>query len=118
MGTANHLVILYRMADRQIVTRGTSETPETLVIPKTAILETCENGILGMHNGAAQALTLAIEHPWIISDIPITPLARLIRLMVTLIKGPHPIDTRHPHIRQLRICHLDQHLMSPQIERV
>lgn len=110
MDTANHLGILYRTADRLIVTRGTSEIPATLVILKIATPE--------MHNGVAQALIPAIEHLWIISDIPITPLARLILLMATLIKGPHPIDTRHPHIRQLRICHLDRHLMSPPIEHV
>jgi hypothetical protein len=101
MDTANHLGILYRTADRLIA------TPET-----------CENGIPEMHNGVAQALIPAIEHLWIISDIPITPLARLTLLMATLIKGPHPIGTRHPHIRQLRICHLDRHLMSPPIEHV
>lgn len=118
MDTANHLGILYRTADRLIVTRGTSEIPATLVILKIATPETCENGIPEMHNGVAQALIPAIEHLWIISDIPITPLARLTLLMATLIKGPHPIDTRHPHIRQLRICHLDRHLMSPPIEHV
>jgi hypothetical protein len=121
MGTANHLGILYRMADHQIVTQGTSEIPATLVIPKTAILETFEKGIQEMRNGVVQAPTLAIEHPWITSDIPIIPQARLIRPMVTLIKGPrgpHLIDTHHPHIRQPRICHLDQHHTSPQIERV
>lgn len=116
MGIASHLGILYRTVDRWIATLAT----------RVETLETCANEIHEIHeiqemdNGVDQARILAIEPLWNINDHTpiILLLPRLFLLMASLTRGLLPIDIRQSHIlRQLRICPLGPHLMTPPIER-
>jgi hypothetical protein len=109
MGIASHLGILYRTVDRWIATLAT----------RVETLETCANEIPEIHemdNGVDLARILAIEPLWNINDHTpiILLLPRLFLLMASLTRGLLQIDIRQSHIlRQLRICPLGPHLMTP-----